>query len=150
LGAAKISQPSQSAGILDLNTWSSGLLENLAINYLDQPEETLNAIGYGLVILGAVVAGATNRSKAELARVPYFTYSALVLLLVSAVQLVWLQTFPAMMGGYLWVLMAISLAAPIVGGYFFGKLAMARSRDAYGHGRMAALAFIPSPISGSC
>lgn len=119
------------------------MFENIAINYLNQPEGTLNTIGYGLVIVGAVVAGITNRSNAELARVPYFAQSALIFLLVSAVQLVWLQTFPAMMGGYLWVLMAVSFAASMVGGYFFGKIAMARSRDAYGHGRMAALAFIP-------
>ena len=41
------------------------------------------------------------------------------------------------------MLIAISLAAAIAGGYFACLLAMARSRDAYGHARMAFLAFIP-------
>ena len=48
-----------------------------------------------------------------------------------------------MTGGYLWLLMALSLAASIAGGYFLYRIAMARSRDAYGHSRMAFLAFIP-------
>ncbi len=39
--------------------------------------------------------------------------------------------------------MAISLTASIAGGYFFCRIAIARSHDAYGHGRMAFLAFIP-------
>jgi hypothetical protein len=48
-----------------------------------------------------------------------------------------------MAGGYLWLLMAISIGASIISGFFYGRIAMARSRDAYGHGRMAVLAFIP-------
>ena len=63
--------------------------------------------------------------------------------MVSAVQIVGLQSIPAGRGGYLWVLTEIWLAAAIAGGYFVCLLAMARSRDAYGHARMAFLAFIP-------
>ena len=48
-----------------------------------------------------------------------------------------------MAGGYLWMLMIISLVSLIAAGYFLCRIAMARSRDAYGHGRMAFLAFIP-------
>jgi hypothetical protein len=48
-----------------------------------------------------------------------------------------------MAGGYLWTLMAVDVVMSIVVGFFFGQIAMARSRDAYGHGRLAALAFIP-------
>ena len=41
------------------------------------------------------------------------------------------------------MLMLISLVSIIATGYFLCRIAMARSRDAYGHGRMAFLAFIP-------
>ena len=41
------------------------------------------------------------------------------------------------------MLMIISLVSLIAAGYFLCRIAMARSRDAYGHGRMAFLAFIP-------
>ncbi len=119
------------------------MLEDIALRYVDQSESNLRGIGYGLLILGAIIAGIVNKSKDELARAPYFAYSALIYLLVSAVQIVWLQSLPAIIGGYLWVLMVVSMAASVIGGFFACKIAMARSRDAYGHGRMAALAFIP-------
>ena len=48
-----------------------------------------------------------------------------------------------MAGAYLWVLLAVQLVTLVLVGYFIGIIAMERSRDAYGHGRMAALAFIP-------
>lgn len=83
------------------------------------------------------------RTKVEMARTTYFAYSALILFLASAVQVVWLQSIPAATGGYLWVLMVISLAASIASGYFVCCIAMARSRDAYGTARRAFLAFIP-------
>jgi len=119
------------------------MLEDIALRYVNQSEDELRAIGYGLVILGAIIAGVVNKSKDELARAPYFAYSALILFFVSAVQIGWLQSLPAMSGGYLWVLMVVSIAASIISGFFLCKIAIARSLDAYGHGRMAALAFIP-------
>lgn len=119
------------------------MLEDIALQFVNRPEADLRAINYGLTILGAIVAGIVNRSSFELARAPYFAYTTLIFLLVSAVQMIWLQSLPAMIGGYLWVLMVVSIAAVIVGGFFAGKIAIARSRDAYGHGRMAFLAFIP-------
>mgnify|MGYP005852828347 CR=1 FL=1 len=119
------------------------MLEEIAYEYVNLSEGSLGALGYGLTILGAVIAGGTNRSNAELARAPYFAFSALILFLMSAIQVVWLQSLPAIAGGYLWVLMAINIMAAIISGFFFGKIAIARSRDAYGHGWMAVLAFIP-------
>jgi hypothetical protein len=119
------------------------MLEEVAFQFVNQSETDLRAISYGLVILGAIISGIVNKSNAELARAPYFAYLALIFLSMSAIEVVWLQSFSAMSGGYLWVLMVVSLSAKIIGGFYFGKVAIARSRDAYGHGRMAALAFIP-------
>ena len=119
------------------------MLEDIALRYVNQSEYELRAIHYGLVILGAIIAGVVNKSKDELARAPYFAYSALIVFFVSAVEIVWLQWLPAMIDGYLWVLIVVSIAASIIGGFFFCKIAIARSLDAYGHGRMAALGLIP-------
>ncbi len=119
------------------------MLEDIALRYVNQSEYELRAIHYGLVILGAIIAGVVNKSKDELARAPYFAYSALIFFFVSAVGIVWLQSLPAIDGGYLWVLMVVSVAAVIIGGFLFCKIAIARSLDVHGHGRMAALAFIP-------
>lgn len=115
----------------------------MALQYVNLPEHRITGISYGLVILGAVVAGIVAKSDTELSRAPYFAYCALITLLVSAAQIIWLQSIPALVGGYLWVLMIVSIAAAVIGGFFYGKIAIARSLDAYGHGRMAVLAFIP-------
>ena len=107
------------------------MLEDFAIQFLSQSEGALTLIGLGLAIVGAIIAAIVTRSNVQIARAPYFVYLALIGFVVSAVQIVWLQSIPAGRGGYLWVLIAISLAAAIAGGYFACLLAMARSRDAY-------------------
>lgn len=52
------------------------MLENLAIQYISQPEESLNAIGFVVVAIGFIIAGVTNKSRVELGRAPYFAYTA--------------------------------------------------------------------------
>jgi hypothetical protein len=119
------------------------LLEDIAFQFVNQSESALQLIGIGLLVFGAIIAAIVTWSKMEIARAPYFAYSGLIGFAVSAAQIVWVQGIPAMAGGYLWVLMVVSLAAFIVGGFFFGRIAIARSRDCYGSKRMAILAFIP-------
>ena len=48
-----------------------------------------------------------------------------------------------MIGGFLWVLVLVDVVVGLAVGYAIAMTAMARSRDAYGHARMAFLAFIP-------
>lgn len=119
------------------------MLEEVALQYVNQTEDNLKLIGYGLAVAGGVLAGLTHRSTSELRRAPYFAYSGLLFLATAAAQLVWLGSIPAMSGGYLWAFMLVDVLVGVAVGYGFGVIAMARSRDAYGHGRMAALAFIP-------
>ena len=69
--------------------------------------------------------------------------SGLITVAFSAVQMVWLHVFRALDGGYLWVLMAIDLSAAVAAGHFLCRIAIARSHNAYGHGRMAFLGFLP-------
>lgn len=119
------------------------MLEDLALQYISLSEDNTRLLGFAFAILGGVLAGVAHRSTTELPRAPYFAYSGLLFCVVSAAQLIWLAAVPALTGGYVWVLMVIDLLARVVVGYGVGVIAMARSRDAYGHGRMAALAFIP-------
>lgn len=119
------------------------MLEEIALQYVNQSEDGLRLIGYGIVVVGAVLAGLTNKHRNELARAPYFAYSGLLFFVTSAAQLVWLGSVPAMTGGYLWVFMLVDVMVSLASGYGIGVVAMARSRDAYGHGRFAVLAFIP-------
>lgn len=119
------------------------MLEDVALQYVSQSEDDLRLISYGLVILGALSAAMTIRGKAELQRAPYFACSALLLFGGAALQFAWLGSLSAMAGGYLWALVSIDVISAVLIGYAFGVIALARSRDAFGHARYAALAFIP-------
>lgn len=119
------------------------MIEDLAVKFVVEGGESFELIGYGLLIAGAIIAAIAVRSEAEIARAPYFAYSAVIGFAISAVQIVWLLTVPAVAGGYLSLIVAVWFASLIVGGYFLCDIAMARSRDAYGHARMGFLAFIP-------
>ncbi|KHQ54496.1 hypothetical protein [Mameliella alba] len=119
------------------------MLEDLAIQYVSQSEDSLRMISYGITIAGAVVAPFFHKSTAELQRAPYFAFSGLLFFIAATSQLVWFGSISAMTGGFLWVLMLVDVIVGLGVGYAFGIIAKARSRDAYGHARMAILAFIP-------
>jgi uncharacterized protein YneF (UPF0154 family) len=119
------------------------MLENLAIQYVSQPEPSLRAISYGMMIAGGLGAAFFHKGTAELQRAPYFAYIGFLALIAAGSQFVWFGVIPAMTGGFLWVLMLVDVIATLGIGYAAGVIAMARSRDAYGHARLAFLAFIP-------
>lgn len=119
------------------------MLEEIAWKYITQSEGELRAMHFGLFIVGGIIGGAVTRSDAELKRAPYFVYSALLFLALSAVQIIWLQAYHAFVGGYLWLFAAVDVVASILFGFFICKIALARSRNGFGTGGYAVLAFIP-------
>lgn len=120
------------------------MLEDLALQYSEIPEDEMRLIGYGLAILGGIIGGLTYRSTKEIRRADYFAASGLIFLCIAAVTFGGAQFIvQAIVGGFFWVVIAAALLATVVGGFFLARIAADRSRDAYGHGRMAALAFIP-------
>lgn len=119
------------------------MLEEIAIQYVNQTEDRLRLISYGITIAGAVVAAIFHKSNAELRRAPYFAYSGLLFFIAAASQLIWFGSISAMIGGFLWIFMLVDVVVGLGVGYAFGIIAMARSRDGFGHARRAVLAFIP-------
>ena len=120
------------------------MLEELAFEFIDQNEDALGAIGFGIAFLGFVIALIVqSRAKGELQRAPYFALSMLLFLISSALTFMWLSSLQVILLGFLWVLVGAVFLGTAVVGYFYGVIALARSRDAYGHGRYATLAWIP-------
>lgn len=114
-------------------------IENAAYSFTQAAE----AWSAGLVVLGAVIAGLVARVSFNMQRVVYFfSFGAIVMVSTSA-SAVWISFPAAMLADSVWILAAITVVAFLLTGYFFGVAAIARSRDAYGHGSMAPLAFIP-------
>ncbi len=120
------------------------MLEDLALQYSELPEDQMNAISFGLVILGGLIGGLTYQSAAEIRRAHYFALLGLIFLSVSLVTFGGMAFIvQALVGGFFWVVVGAEMLASVVAGFYFGRIAADRSRDAYGHGRMAVLAFIP-------
>lgn len=120
------------------------MLEELALQTALLPDEYTRLLDYGLVILGGIIGGASNRSQAEIGRPQYFALSGLIFLCVSAVSFATTAFIvQALAGGFFWVIVALEIFATVLGGFFVARIAASRSRNAYGHARMAPLAFIP-------
>ena len=119
------------------------MLEDLPIKVAFGAEHALDPSRLVWVVAGAIAAAVITRSKVELPRAPYFAYMAALVLTVLSAQLVWLPTERSITSGYPAAVLAIWIVTLTVGGYCGCLLAMARSRDAYGHDGMAWLAFIP-------
>lgn len=119
------------------------MLEETAIRYVNMSEDDLRLVSYGLVVAGAVLAAFSWSGQGKLKRGAYFAYSGALFLLASVVQFVWLESLAAMAGGYLWTFLLVDVVASVGIGYAFAVIAMARSRDAFDHSRMAVLAFVP-------
>lgn len=104
----------------------------------------MRLIGYGLVILGGIIGGLACRSTTEIRRAHYFALSGLIFLSVAVVTFGGMAFIvQSLAGGFFWVVVAAEMLASVAGGFFLARIAADRSRDAYGHGRAAALAFIP-------
>jgi len=120
----------------------SDVLERLTYQFLMLPEDRITLIYLGGLVLGGLLAFLAP-AWTRLARAPYFALSWLVMLGVIAAQFVWYLTGYVVELQLMWVLLALSMLAFLLGGYLYGRLAMARARDAFGGNMNALLAFIP-------
>lgn len=121
----------------------SQMLEDIAIQYVVENETNLGLATNATIFAGAIGAAIFHRSSAELQRAPYFAKMGALFLIFAASRLIWLGLFPAMIGGFLWVLVLADAVVCFGHGYAVVVIAKARSRDAFGHARMAFLAFVP-------
>ena len=119
-------------------------MEELAWQYATLSESNPQGVSWTITVIGAVVAAFTTKSASELQRAGYFACSGLFFVLMAGVSVgVLPMIVPAIIGGYFSLVVGLEVLTSLVFGFFYGRIAMARSRDAYGHGRAAALAFIP-------
>lgn len=116
-------------------------VEYLAFKYSTLSETF--SYSYLIIILAALVFGYIKKVDNRMQRGTYFLNSAIVVFFVSISQAIWIFSVEAATGGYLAVLVALDIAAWVTAGYWTMTIAKARSNDAFGHSRFAALGFIP-------
>ena len=119
------------------------MLEYIAANLASLPTAVIVAIDFALFVAGGFLANRFVGHKFELAREPYFAFFALLALAASARLFLSIHAIDAVLGGYLWAIMALQIVLSVATGFVTGITAIARSRDAFGSGEYAPLAFIP-------
>ncbi len=120
------------------------MLEELAQVFITLDEDLVYAVNAGLALSGFVVALIVrSKAKGELERAPYFAFTALLFLLNALFAFIWALLPQALEFGLVRVLVSAAILRDGVLGYYFGVLALARSRDAFGTGGRAFLAPIP-------
>ena len=119
-------------------------MEELAFQYATLSESNPRALFWGISVLGALVAAFTAKSQSELQRAPYYALSGFYLLVMALVHMGAMSFLvSAIAGRFFWVIVGVEILIFLAFGFFLGRIAMARSRDAYGHSKGAILAFIP-------
>lgn len=122
------------------------VVEELASAYVIQYVFPYWMSVYGLAAVGGFLGWLWSRLSGRttmLARVPYFVRLSLVTLLVCVVEFAAVKAGDASVWGVATRLAVPLMAAPLIGGFYVGRIAAARSRDAAGHPNGALLAFIP-------
>lgn len=120
------------------------MLEVLTLRYSDLPQGILVLIGYCFIVLGGVLAATLlPRQTDRLSRSWYFLRLGLASFLFAACQLLWFLFIPAVKLGVSFALVLTDVASEMAYGGFILHLALARSRDAYGHDGRGWFAFVP-------
>lgn len=116
-------------------------IENLAMDYL----VLAGNAGYNVLIVyaTALCVGLVKTVGFRLQRGTYFLNCALIIFAGSLTQMIWFIAAPAIANGFVSVLVLVDITVWVVSGYAYVVVAKARSNDAYGHARYAALSFIP-------
>ena len=117
-------------------------LENFAFGYVVFAED-VEAYNILIILVAALCIGMVKTVDYRMQRGTYFLNTALIIFATSLTQLMWFLAAPATANGFLSVLVLLDIAVWIISAYALVVITKARSNDAYGHARYAALGFIP-------
>lgn len=125
------------------NQGDVALLERLAFYLIGESEARLPLILICFVFFVAFVTISLDQKHDRLPRAPYFALVGLGSLLLSTFGIVWIFTVEAMFSGRLWLIVLSYFLACTAYGVFLGRIACARSRDAFGGNGGAYLVIVP-------
>lgn len=120
------------------------MIDDFAVSLLGASELALVLAPFGIILLGGLVAWATDRSAKGLLRALYFAIFGLASFAMAEVQHLMVQfLFPSLAGGYFWAVSSMVVLALFLYGFLLARMSAARSRDAFGSGKFALLFFVP-------
>jgi hypothetical protein len=121
------------------------MFDILSYRYSQLPEPTLWALSFLAICLGGAFGALLRRGSAvRLRRSVYFLGVSAATLALSVNQVWWLLYVPAVKAGLSGIFPVTDLIGALAYGVVLAQLALARSRDAYGDGMRAWMAFVPA------
>jgi hypothetical protein len=120
------------------------MLEDIAFTYGQQAEWTVTLIAFAVITLGAVLSTMfLPTPDGVLSRSYFYLRLGVASVLVTFNQVWWLFYAPALIAGVSWVFMATDMLGYLAYGAYVIRIAVARSRDAYGDAAKAWFILIP-------
>lgn len=119
------------------------MTEDLAIDFMLRSEWQIWATAFLLAVLGGAISALLFISNARMTRAAYFLGNCVILLASALSKTLLIPTPSALEKGHLGAWLALWGLVQVGCGFALWRLALARSNHALGHGRLAALAFIP-------
>ena len=126
--------------------WPKGMtLEDRAIGFSLDADRRIQTAGLCLVAIGGLLSAlfTVRGGTARLGRGGYFLGNCALILAAAASQALLIPTRSAVFGGHVGLMVALWATVQMACGFALWRLALMRSRSAYGHGKAAVLAFIP-------
>lgn len=120
-------------------------VNGLAFSYLLAVADLL-VWPYPLLITGFLIGFVIRTPALRIRRGPAWILLGLILALFNFCQLLWATSNEAIIGGWLWVLVASEICTGLLGGVLWAIIAKARARDAFGNPWAGLL--IPVPVAG--
>lgn len=119
------------------------MTEEFAIDFILRAEWQIWVTAFLLAVIGGAISALLFISNARMARTPYFLGNSIILLVAALSKVLLVPTHGAFEKGYLGAWLVLWGLVQVGCGFTLWRLALARSRHAFGHCRLAALAFIP-------
>lgn len=117
-----------------------------SLNFLGMLYVDFAALGFHailLLVISAIVTGLVKSTPHKMPRSTYFLNTSLVTFAGGVSQFIWVMSFDAIANDYVFLIAVIDITVWLVVGYALTMLAKARSNDAFGNSRYAALGLIP-------
>ncbi|WP_370677523.1 hypothetical protein [Pleomorphomonas sp. PLEO] len=119
------------------------MLNDFALDFIVRSDHQLWSSSLYLGMVGGAFSALVSRSTGLMTRAPYFLGNAIIVFVAALSMALLIPSTATVEGGTVWVFVACWALAQAACGFFLWRLAMARSRDAYGHAKAAVVAFIP-------
>lgn len=119
------------------------MLNDFALDFIIRNDHQLWSGSLYLGMVGGALSALLSRQTGLMTRAPYFLGNAIIVFVAALSMALLIPSAATVEGETTWLFVLCWALVQAACGFFLWRLAMARSRDAYGHAKAAMIAFVP-------